>query len=287
MDKSALLRAVGKRIGIWLLGFLTVALVLVTPVVLFLYFAQHSMIYHPRPYGSNYARLAGVDGLEISYRISAGDETAFYIPARSGLPRRVWLAFCGNGSLALDWSDLFKRYPRDDEAFLLVDYPGYGKSAGYATIGNTRESAEAALEKLLAQLGIERNQLRLCVIGHSLGAAAALDFAEHHPVERIVVVAPFTTLREEAARVVGGWLSHLLVENYNNRSALKKILAKNPSTPVTVFHGYEDDVIPERMSEELRREFPSIKFLSIAGADHVTVLDTARAQIIAAMTGPD
>ena len=68
------------------------------------------------------------------------------------------------------------------------------------------------------------------MIGHSLGAAAALDFAEHHPVERIVVIAPFTTLREEAARVVGGPLSHLLTENYDNRSALKKILANNPAT---------------------------------------------------------
>ncbi len=284
MDTSVLLKTVGKRIGIWSLQLLIVVLVLLTPVVLFLYLGQHSMIYHPRAYSPNYARLSGFDGLEIKYRISAGDQTAFYIPARSARPQRVWLAFCGNGSLALDWTNLFQHYPRDDEAFLLVDYPGYGKSAGSATIGNTRESAEAALEKLSSQLGIERSQLRLCVIGHSLGAAAALDFAERHPVERIVVIAPFTTLREEAARVVGGPLSHLLTENYDNRSALKKILANNPATRVTVFHGYNDDVIPERMSEELRREFPAIKFFPVAGADHVTVLEIARDLIIASMT---
>ena len=266
---------------------LGVVLLVITAPVAWLYFAQHSMIYHPRPYSSNYARLAGFDGLEISYRISAGEETAFYIPARSGPPRRVWLAFCGNGSLALDWANLFQHYPRDDEGFLLVDYPGYGKSAGYATIANTRESAEAALEKLSSQLGIERSHLQLGVIGHSLGAAAALDFAEHHQVERIVAISPFTTLREEAARVVGGWLSYLLVDNYDNRSALKKIFANNPATQVTVFHGYEDDVIPERMSEELRREFSAIKFFPIAGADHVTVIEAARARIIASMTKPD
>jgi uncharacterized protein len=284
MDESVWLRTVGKRIGIWVLRRLIVVMVLLTLVVLFLYFRQHSMIYHPRAYGPNYARRAGFDGLEIKYRISAGDETAFYIPARRGLPRRVWLAFCGNGSVALDWTNLFQHYPQDDEGFLLVDYPGYGKSAGYATIGNTRESAEAALEKLSSQLGIKRNELRLCVIGHSLGAAAALDFAEHHPVERIVVIAPFTTLREEAARVVGGLLSRLLTENYDNRSALKKILASDPAPRVTVFHGYNDDVIPERMSEELRSEFPAIRFFPVAGADHVTVLEISRDLIIASMT---
>jgi len=273
-----------KRIFEGVLRALVVAVILAALPVIYLYFAQHSMIYHPRPYSPNYARLAGFDGLEISYRISAGEETAFYIPARSSSPQRVWLAFCGNGSLALDWTNLFQHYPRDDEAFLLVDYPGYGKSAGYATIGNTRESAEAALEKLSSQLGIERSHLRLAVIGHSLGAAAALDFAEHHPVERIVVIAPFTTLREEAARVVGGLLSHLLVENYDNRSALKKILANEPGTRVTVFHGYDDEVIPEHMSEELWREFPAIKFFPVAGADHVSILEISRDLIIASMT---
>ena len=154
MDTSVLLKTVGKRIGIWSLQLLIVALVLLTPVVLFLYLGQHSMIYHPRAYSPNYARLSGFDGLEIKYRISAGDQTAFYIPARSGRPQRVWLAFCGNGSLALDWTSLFQHYPRDDEAFLLVDYPGYGKSAGSATIGNTRESAEAALENCRRSLGL-------------------------------------------------------------------------------------------------------------------------------------
>lgn len=165
-----------------------------------------------------------------------------------------------------------------------MDYPGYGKSAGYATIGNTRESAEEALKTLLVRLGLGPGATSLAVIGHSLGAAAALDFAEHHPVERVVAIAPFTTLREEAARVVGGPLSHLLIENYDNRSALKKILAHNPATRITIFHGYNDDVIPERMSEELRREFPAVKFFPVAGADHVTVLQVSRDQVIASMS---
>ncbi len=228
MDESAWLTTVGKRIGTWIMRLLIVALVLMTPVVLFLYLGQHSMIYHPRPYTLNYARIAGFEGLEISYQIPAGAQTAFFIPAKNGSPHRLWVAFCGNGSLALDWAGLLRRYPRDDEAFLLVDYPGYGKNAGYATISGTRESAEAALEAVFIRLGIDQQAIPLGVLGHSLGAAAALDFAAHHQVSRIVVIAPFTTLREEAARVVGHLLSHLLSDNYDNRASLKNHLCRKP-----------------------------------------------------------
>jgi hypothetical protein len=98
-----------RQSGILVLRFLIVAVVLAAVPVTYLYFAQHSMIYHPRPYSSDYARLAGFDGLEITYRIPAGQQTAFYIPCRNDLPRRIWLAFCGNGSLALDWAGLFQR----------------------------------------------------------------------------------------------------------------------------------------------------------------------------------
>jgi uncharacterized protein len=255
--------------------------------IAWLYFAQHSMIYHPRPYSSNYARVAGFDGIEIPYQVKAGAQTAYFVPAKKGPPRRLWMAFCGNGSLALDWMGLLQGYPRDDEAFLLVDYPGYGRNAGYATIAGTRESAEAALHALSIRVGFDEHAVSLAVLGHSLGAAAALDFAAHHHVRRIVVISPFTTLKEEAARVVGGLLSRLVTDNYDNRASLRAIFAENPNEQVTVFHGIQDDVIPERMGADLAREFPRIKFFPVAGGDHVTVLELARAQIIASMTKPD
>jgi hypothetical protein len=287
MDKSDLLAAAGKRIGIWLVRLLIVALVLVTPVVLFLYLGQHSMIYHPRPYSSNYARLAGFDGVEIPYQIPAGGQTAYFIPAKKGPPHRLWIAFCGNGSLALDWTGLLKGYPRDDEAFLLVDYPGYGKNVGCATIAGTRQSAEAALRALSIRVGFDEHAVSLALLGHSLGAAAALDFAAHHHVNRIVAISPFTTLREEAARIVGRLLSHLVTDNYDNRASLRAIFAENPDEQVAVFHGMEDEDIPERMGADLAREFPRIKFFPVAGGDHVTVIELARDQIIAWMARPE
>src|SRR5437588_6743479 len=137
-----------------------------------LYFRQHSMVYHPRLYDNSYAYALPASGVEINYTVAGGKYVAYYIPGSQKLPRRLWLGFCGNGSLALDWTTILRDYPWNGDAFLLIDYPGYGKNAGYATIASTRVSADAALNALAKHLPQKEDELRLCAIGHSLGAAA-------------------------------------------------------------------------------------------------------------------
>jgi uncharacterized protein len=245
-----------------------------------LYFRQHSMIYHPRPYDESYAYALPADGVEINYSAGAVKCSAYYLPGAKASPKRIWLAFCGNGSLALDWTTILRDYPWNGDAFLLIDYPGYRKNGGYATIASTRASAQAALKALTERLQINEDQLRLCAIGHSLGAAVALDFAARHNVERVVLIAPFTTLREEAATMVGGWIARLLIESYDNRANLAETMKRNPNAQVAIFHGTEDNVIPVRMGRELAREFPFAEFFAVKNADHVSVLNHGHDKII-------
>ena len=250
-----------------------------------LYFRQHSLVYHPRAYDESYAYAFPADGVEINYRVGTAKYYAYYLPgAGKPLPKRIWLAFCGNGSLALDWTSILRDYPWNGDAFLLIDYPGYGKNGGYATIASTRASADSALSALASRLNQSEDQLRLCAIGHSLGAAVALDFAARHNVERVVLIAPFTTLREEAARIFGGWVSHLLIESYDNRANLADTIKRNPNVQIAILHGTDDEVIPVRMGRELAQEFPVANFFAVESADHVTVLNHGHDKIIGWMT---
>src|SRR5712664_4057106 len=121
---------------------------LLLAALLTLYFRQHSMVYHPRPYDESYAYAFPANGVEINYTVAAAKYCAFYIPGIQSTPKRLWIAFCGNGSLALDWTTSLRQYPPNGDAFLLIDYPGYGKNTGYATIASTRASASAALRAL-------------------------------------------------------------------------------------------------------------------------------------------
>ena len=238
------------------------------------------MVYHPRPYDESYAYAFPADGVEINYTVATAKYCAYYIPATAPLPKRLWIAFCGNGSLALDWTTTLSEYPYNGDAFLLIDYPGYGKNGGYATIASTRASVDAALRALTERLHTDEDHLTLCTIGHSLGAAVALDFATHHRVARVVLIAPFTTLREEAATVLGGWIARLLIESYDNRANLAEVARRNPDARVAIFHGTNDEVIPVRMGQELAHEFPFVEFFAIEDADHVSVLNHAHDKII-------
>jgi pimeloyl-ACP methyl ester carboxylesterase len=256
----------------------------VLAVAAFIHFQQHSLIYHPRPYGPAYAHVLPPSGVEIEYVMPFGKQTAYYIPPANDPPKRVWFAFCGNGSLALDWTGLLPDYPSNGDAFLLVDYPGYGRNSGYATIESTRATAAGALRALAARLRVNEEKLTLCVIGHSLGAAVALDFAVHHRVQRIVLIAPFTSLRDEAATMVGRRLSCLLTENYDNQDSLREIFERGSQVRVDIYHGTADNDIPVSMGRALAKEFPAIRFHEVTGANHMTALQSARDQIILTMT---
>jgi uncharacterized protein len=249
-----------------------------------IYFKQHSMVYHPRPYDTSYAQVLPPNGQEISYTLPFGRQTAFYIPPRNSgrSPVRLWIAFCGNGSLALDWTAILAGNPNSHDAFLLVDYPGYGKCQGYATIASMRLSSDAALKTLTKRLALSEEEMesRLCTIGHSLGSAVAIDFGARHHVQRVLAIAPFTTLREEAARIITSPLSHLLIESYDNRAGIAEIRKRNPEAKIAIFHGTKDEVIPVRMGRELAQKFPFIDFFPVEGANHVSVLSEAHDKII-------
>src|SRR5438270_4522219 len=95
-----------------------------------LYFRQHSMVYHPRSYDESYAYALPGNGVELTYTVASAKYCAYHIAGTKRLPKRLWLAFCGNGSLALDWTTILRDYPPYGDAFLLIDYPGYGKNEG-------------------------------------------------------------------------------------------------------------------------------------------------------------
>ncbi|MGI8905804.1 MAG: alpha/beta hydrolase [Candidatus Sumerlaeaceae bacterium] len=265
-----------------LLSVIKITAIALLVLGLFLFFFQAKLIYHPRPYHPDYKRLIPERGVEIDYTTACGKQTAFYVPPRNtddvtSAPARLWLFFGGNGSLALFWSDIVKEAPDPAAAFLLIDYPGYGKCEGAASPGSIEESSEAALAALASWLHCTPQDLEgdLNIAGHSLGAAVALQFAVRHPIRRAVLAAPFTSMQSMAREVVGPVLANVLTHNYNNEKRLAALAARPSPPEVRILHGDADPIIPVRMSRELATAHKSmIKLHEIPGADHVTVLDT-------------
>jgi uncharacterized protein len=277
----------------------SLARIIVFPVIIFpvlLFAFQDKMIYHPRRYPEE-QRIEFREKLRdasrvspLDYTTSQGAQESFYIPPwdnNSGkLPAKLWVFFNGNGSLALEWMFLVNGYPAND-AFLLVEYPGYGNCAGHPSSKAIQEQADAALAALAERLGVSETVLepRLATLGHSLGCAAALGFAARHPVSRVVLLAPFSSLEDMARRTVGTPLCFLLADNFDNRARLREIAARPTPPKVEILSGTKDNLIPYTMGRELADLAPhNTHFIPVSGAGHNNILHHTEL-IYAAMGG--
>lgn len=258
------------------------AIAALTPVI-FLLGCQSSLIYHPRPYEQGHNdMLHAAKGERISYQSSQGRQTAFYIPPRDGnaATAPLWLCFSGNAALAREWLPALKTWDHRF-AYLLIDYPGYGDCEGNPTPKRIRESSRAAFEALSNHLGStpELLQGRTFVLGHSLGAAAALMAAEDLNLHRGVLLSPFTSMTE-MGRIVLGWpLCYLNLHRFDNRRALAAISTREDAH-ITIFHGVNDEIIPVRMSRELSAAHPAnTTFREVPQAGHNDIFDIIESEL--------
>jgi pimeloyl-ACP methyl ester carboxylesterase len=242
-------------------------------LALVLFFFQASLIYHPRRYPPNSAHTLPPGWQALRFTTSQGEQTAFYkIPSQP--LRRVWVFFGGNGSLALDWTADRHLIPPDDAA-LLVEYPSYGCCEGKPTPATILENSIAASQAFAQRLKLTPADFdaKLNIVGHSLGCAAALQFAARQPVERIVLFAPFTSMVAMARRTVGWPLCELCRHRFNNEARLRELSERARPPRVTIFHGSDDEVIPVAMGRKLAAEFPAmIEFHEVPRAGHNSVL---------------
>jgi uncharacterized protein len=145
---------------------------------------------------------------------------------------------------------------------LLLDYRGYGQSAGAPSERGVYADARAGLAWLVRERG--HPQRRVVVFGRSLGGAVAVDLARGRALAGLVLESTFSSIADLARSIVGLPLPRVLANPFPSD---RKIVALR--APVLFLHGDRDRVVPIRYGRALFEAAPQPKrFEVISGAGH-------------------
>lgn len=251
---------------------------------------QSRLIYFPRPYDGDEAgdwkdRTAGK---VVDYETSQGKQRAF-LQGELKSPRNLWIVCGGNGTVALDWSHWFEdRAPKED-AWLLVDYPGYGDCEGKPSPGHIRESLRAVVPLAAKELGWaldasgKPDSGRLRFFGHSLGAAVALMAASEYDIQRGVLLTPFTSTMDMSKTMTGLPLGFMIWHRFDNTARLAELKNRGPGS-VVILHGTDDEAIPVEMGRTLAAgQKDLVRLVEIPGGKHNTLQETNTKEVVGAI----
>ena len=190
-------------------------------------------------------RLGVANGEQIELVMGDGTKLAgWYLRAtalqRPPPPSPALLWFYGNGeNIATIWP-IVRDFQPPHAALLIVDYPGYGGSAGRATEAGMYGASDAAYAALAARPEVDPH--RIFVYGRSLGTAAATYTATHHPVAGVILESPFTSAADMARHAYRIFPSFIVRLSLDNLARIRQVRC-----PVLLFHGTGDRLVPLEM----------------------------------------
>ena len=209
----------------------------------------------------------GLDPEDVE--LTAADGTplhAWWSAPPDWTPERGALLRCpGNaGNLSYRGQDALEWKRQRHTAVLLIDYPGYGHSAGKPSEAGCYAAADAAYDWLVNEKTVPAG--RVLLYGESLGGAIAVDLASRRPHRALIVVSSFTSFPDMAQVRFPFLPGRYFVTN--RLDSLSKI-GRCPG-PVFIAHGTADTLIPFSQGERLyaAATAPNKRFYQMVGLDH-------------------
>jgi fermentation-respiration switch protein FrsA (DUF1100 family) len=232
-----------------------------------LYFWANGLVYFPIRFpDGEWRQQTAVGATEVWLTTRDGVRlNAWWVPASSG--QLVTVFFHGNGGNLTHRTPHMRAIASAGSAVLIIDYRGYGKSAGTPAESGLYADADAAYEWLISQ---GHSPKKIIIQGESLGTAVAVELAGRKACAGVVLEAPFNSASQVAAGLLP-LLGPLVIRVYNSKEKVGKIRA-----PLLFIHGDRDEVIPYKLGRDLFDAAPEPKsFWTIPGAGHNNLVDVA------------
>lgn len=165
-----------------------------------------------------------------------GKVEAWYLPpAAADKPAPAVIFGHGNGELIDYWPNELARFSAMGIGLLLVEFPGYGRSAGSPSQEGIAETFILAYDRLAARTDVDPS--RIVLFGRSLGGGAVCDLTLKRPSAALILMSCFKSVSAFAVRYLAP--AFLIRDPFDNLAAVRRYQG-----PVLVMHGKFDEVVP-------------------------------------------
>lgn len=246
-------------------------LILLVVLVVVVRIFENKLIFHPMPLedGAFQELIASLPSGAGTFRdVSIETEDGVTINGWYGTPKKkprghlLWLH--GNaGNNSHRWPDFVEFVAGQHLAVLLVDYRGFGASAGSPSEAGVYRDATAAWDYLMTHNATPADTV---ILGRSLGGAVAVELASRTDAAGLILESTFFSLKEMIRKTIPVIPLHLAAKSRFPSNELIGDL----DLPILCFHGTADSVVPFEQGRDLaalaRKE--RTRFIRVKGADH-------------------
>jgi len=195
--------------------------------------------------------------------VRLGDGPLLHALAAEVDPEAPWLIYLhGNGEnlASLNKSGMLKALLVFGHNVLVLDYPGLGLSEGEPSEETLTHAGYLAYDWVS-----ERTQKPISLVGRSLGAAVAVQVAERKQVGRLILISPWTELRELVKLKFR--LHKYLPDSFFAENEWDSLHTVVSAPYFLILHGTSDTLIPTFMGRELA-EAHNAGFYGLEGLGH-------------------
>jgi len=215
-------------------------------LVVLVYFMQGRMVYLAEVPGRTLTMTPADLGLTYQdVSIETTDGVTLHGWFIAGQSSQVLLFFHGNAGNISHRLDSIWQFQSLGLSILIIDYRGYGQSAGRTTELGMYRDADAAWRYLIESRGIVANDI--VIFGRSLGGSVASRLASETQPLALIVESSFTSIPDIAQDLYpwlpARWLSRL---NHATREYVRDVRC-----PILVIHSRDDEIIPFRHGETI------------------------------------
>ena len=226
-----------------LLQLILIIFLIYSSVLVFLYFYQRNLLYHPNE--NNYSEdKISVDIEKVRIKTSDNIELLGWYHEKNLKDFKTLIFFHGNAGSLENRIHKLNHFRDMNINFLIIAWRGFSGNKGNPSEQGLYEDGKSAIDWLIKKGVSEKN---LILYGESLGTGVATHLAQNKNFAGVILETPFTSMIDAAKKFYPYIPVKLLLkdkfENY------KKI--KNINLPILIMHGEVDQLVPFSMGKKI------------------------------------